>query len=409
MDGITTSKASSALPPWAVGSVSGSMTWSISTIEPGQPCVMITGKAFSCSERTWMKWMSTPSISVLNCGNALSLASRRPKSYCSAQYFASACVAASCTPCERSATSSLVGQRVAAMRRRKSSICSSENWTWKGRIAVPASTVAPMKSFPVRRATPQPDPTPASQAGQVGKPDGYPLVAVVSARAGCSLREELPLGRRRGRIVPEDEHVDQRLRGGGGRDGEDHRQGAEEQADDRHGDQGDERGEPDRPPHHMRVDHVALELADGDEHDHREHRDVDRLGEPDGDDEEHADERPDDRDDLEQTDGAADQEPVVQADEIEAGGEGCADHGDHHELQAGVRAEPPVDLEIRASRVLTLRLGRQPDEQVDHRVALRDPVPGRGNREEDGHYGVGRLVPVRGDRMEDLAPRRQLL
>src|SRR6478752_4914953 len=233
MDGKTRWNASSARPPCAVGSVSGPMVSSSSMTEPGQPCVMISGNACSCGDSTWMKWMSTPSISVLNCGNALSLASHRPKSYCSAQYFASACVAASCTPCERSATSSLVGQRVAAMRRRKSSICSSEKWTWKGRMAVPASTVAPMKTSPGRRATPQPDPTPASQAGQVGKPDGYPLVAVVSTRAGCSLRQELPLGRRRGRIVPEDEHVDQRLRGGGGRDGEDHRQGAEEQADDR--------------------------------------------------------------------------------------------------------------------------------------------------------------------------------
>ena len=43
--------------------------------EPGQPCVMISGNAFSCGDLTWMKWMSTPSISVVNCGSALSLAS----------------------------------------------------------------------------------------------------------------------------------------------------------------------------------------------------------------------------------------------------------------------------------------------------------------------------------------------
>ena len=43
--------------------------------EPGQPCVMISGKAFSCLDLTWMKWMSTPSISVVNCGRALSFAS----------------------------------------------------------------------------------------------------------------------------------------------------------------------------------------------------------------------------------------------------------------------------------------------------------------------------------------------
>ena len=56
------------------------MTPSISRTEPGQPWVMISGKAFSCCDLTWMKWMSTPSIWVVNCGSALSLASTRPKS-----------------------------------------------------------------------------------------------------------------------------------------------------------------------------------------------------------------------------------------------------------------------------------------------------------------------------------------
>jgi hypothetical protein len=75
MDGSTRSKASVARPPWVVGFVSGSTVSSSSTIEPGQPWVMISGSAPWCRERTWMKWMSTPSISVLNCGNAFSLAS----------------------------------------------------------------------------------------------------------------------------------------------------------------------------------------------------------------------------------------------------------------------------------------------------------------------------------------------
>ena len=74
-DGMTTWNASSAVPPCAVGSVSGPMTFICSMIEPGQPCVMITGSAFSCFERTWMKWMSSPSISVMKCGTALSFAS----------------------------------------------------------------------------------------------------------------------------------------------------------------------------------------------------------------------------------------------------------------------------------------------------------------------------------------------
>ena len=49
------------------------MIFSCSTTEPGQPCVTMTGSAFSCFERTWMKWMSSPSISVMNCGSAFSL------------------------------------------------------------------------------------------------------------------------------------------------------------------------------------------------------------------------------------------------------------------------------------------------------------------------------------------------
>ena len=53
--------------------------------EPGQPCVMISGIAFSCGDFTWTKWMSTPSISVVNCGSAFSLASHLRQSYSVAQ------------------------------------------------------------------------------------------------------------------------------------------------------------------------------------------------------------------------------------------------------------------------------------------------------------------------------------
>ena len=54
-------------------------------IEPGQPCVMISGSAFSYRDLTWMKWMSTPSISVVNCGSAFSSASHRRQSWPAAQ------------------------------------------------------------------------------------------------------------------------------------------------------------------------------------------------------------------------------------------------------------------------------------------------------------------------------------
>ena len=72
---MTTSKASSAAPPYAVGSVSGPIVPSISITEPGQPWVMSSGNVFSCLDLTWMKWTSSPSIAVVNCGSAFSLAS----------------------------------------------------------------------------------------------------------------------------------------------------------------------------------------------------------------------------------------------------------------------------------------------------------------------------------------------
>ena len=52
------------------------MIFSCSTIEPGQPCVTMSGSAFSCFERTWMKWMSSPSISVMKCGQGVQPAPR---------------------------------------------------------------------------------------------------------------------------------------------------------------------------------------------------------------------------------------------------------------------------------------------------------------------------------------------
>ncbi len=42
---------------------------------------MISGNAFSCGDLTWMKWIWTPSISVVNCGRAFSLASHLRQSY----------------------------------------------------------------------------------------------------------------------------------------------------------------------------------------------------------------------------------------------------------------------------------------------------------------------------------------
>ncbi len=79
-DGMTRWNASAASAPWAVGSVSGSMILSCSIVEPGQPWVTISGSASSCLERAWMKWMSTPSISVMKCGSAAKRASNARQS-----------------------------------------------------------------------------------------------------------------------------------------------------------------------------------------------------------------------------------------------------------------------------------------------------------------------------------------
>jgi hypothetical protein len=141
IDGITTWNASEAFPPCAVGSVSGSTIFSCSTTEPGQPCVTISGSASSCFERAWMKWMSSPSISVTACGKAFSFASHLRQSYRVAQYRASSWIVASCTPCDWSATVSFSGQIVALTRARSASSLVSGTSTMNGRIAVvPADT-----------------------------------------------------------------------------------------------------------------------------------------------------------------------------------------------------------------------------------------------------------------------------
>jgi hypothetical protein len=49
-------------------------------IEPGHPWFTTSGKAFSNCERTWRKWMSSPSISVTNCGRVFRADSHRRQS-----------------------------------------------------------------------------------------------------------------------------------------------------------------------------------------------------------------------------------------------------------------------------------------------------------------------------------------
>ncbi|MCY1234020.1 hypothetical protein D9M72_465870 [compost metagenome] len=61
------------------------MIFSCSMIEPGQPWVTMRGIAFLCFDRTCMKWMSTPSMLVTNCGRSLSFFSTFRQSYLVAQ------------------------------------------------------------------------------------------------------------------------------------------------------------------------------------------------------------------------------------------------------------------------------------------------------------------------------------
>jgi hypothetical protein len=169
-----------------------------------------------------------------------------------------------------------------------------------------------------------------------------------------------------------------------------------------------ERREADGVPEHVRVDDVTLNHPDGHEYKQGDGNDVERLWEADCHDEEPTDEGSDHGDDLDEADEAADEQPVVEADGVEARREHEADGADHQKLDAGICAEPPVDLQVGRPRLRPLRLGCECCEQLDHAVAFGDPVPGRREREEEGDDGVGRLVTIRRDGVEDRAPGRQV-
>src|SRR6516162_3408251 len=79
-DGTTTSNESAASPSNETGSVSEPISFRNSKIEPGHPCVSISGIALGFLDLTWMKWMSSPSIPVRNWGKRLSPDSKRRQS-----------------------------------------------------------------------------------------------------------------------------------------------------------------------------------------------------------------------------------------------------------------------------------------------------------------------------------------
>ena len=87
--------------------------------------------------------------------------------------------------------------------------------------------------------------------------------------------------------------------------------------------------------------------------------------------------------DLDQADERADEQPVVEADDVEAGRQYRSDREHHQEAEPRVRAEAAVEREVGLPRLVALRLGCERGEQLDDRVALGDAVPGGGEREED--------------------------
>src|SRR5256885_12729296 len=97
--------------------------------------------------------MSSPSMCVMNCGSALSVASTLRQSWRAPQYSTRRRSFASCTPWDRSLTVSLSGQRVAWMRRRSSTRSSSGALNRKGRIEPSSAAVTVTSLSPVALAT----------------------------------------------------------------------------------------------------------------------------------------------------------------------------------------------------------------------------------------------------------------
>src|SRR5262245_37243902 len=143
--------------------------------------------------------MSSPSISVMKFGSAFRRASTLRQSYSVAQYRASACIVASCTPCDASVTVSRSGHCVALMRLRRSIRASSGTLTRNGRIAVLPSWVIMSSLLPIddtRRTTPNPSDegvvdTFVSMLGQFAEHPGerHFGVARLEASLHCGLHE----------------------------------------------------------------------------------------------------------------------------------------------------------------------------------------------------------------------------
>src|SRR5262245_15178662 len=121
------------------------MTSRNSTMEPGQPCMMSSGKASAWLERAWMKWIDWPSMRVRKCASSLSRASCARQSYLSRQYSTSSRTESTGVPYSQPVPSIWSGNRVCASRRRRSESTASSTWIRNLSIAslIASSAVEP--------------------------------------------------------------------------------------------------------------------------------------------------------------------------------------------------------------------------------------------------------------------------
>ena len=145
---------------------------------------MISGSASSCRDFTWMKWMSRPSISVVNCGSAFSLASHLRQSYSCRP---SSARAPASSPTARPASDRRRAPRWAsvsrAMRRREVVQSSRPRIsTWKGRMSTPVLTVVLIRPPSVGRVRGRhevsPSRLPAAPVEATGRLPGCSLVCL---------------------------------------------------------------------------------------------------------------------------------------------------------------------------------------------------------------------------------------
>src|SRR5580692_6965010 len=121
MDGHTTWKASDARPPYRTGSRSGSMTFSNSKTDPGQPCTSSSGSAPASGDLAWTAEIRCPSTSIATWPNEFSRASHARQSKPVRQYAHSSWRYCPLVPYDQPLPGNSSSHRVRASRSRRSS------------------------------------------------------------------------------------------------------------------------------------------------------------------------------------------------------------------------------------------------------------------------------------------------